>query len=91
MWGDDTGGAVKGKCMWKTELDGEKKKETKDRADSGYSPIFLYRLLFISSLTSALCWGWELLICTTADSVGEQLADCLPHFYQVIFSIKEKS
>lgn len=25
----------------------------------------------------------------TDDTVGEQLADCLPHFYQVIFSIGE--
>lgn len=35
--------------------------------------------------------GREQLVLKITDTVGGQLADCSPHCYQVVFSIKEKS
>lgn len=58
MWGDDTGGAGKGKHIWEVELDDKwrdvRKKETKGSAHSGFIPIFLYSLCSLSLLFSPL-------------------------------------
>lgn len=95
-WGDDTAGAQEEKHTygkWNLMVSGDemgKKGNTREEPTVARVQCFHSFCSLPLLLTRLWVEEWKSFVFMTDDTVGEQLADCLPHFYQVIFSIGEE-
>lgn len=95
-WGDDTAGAQEEKHTygkWNLMVSGDEMgKKGNKREEPTVARVQCFHSFCSLPLLLTLLWveGWKSFVFMTDDTVGEQLADCLPHFYQVIFSIGEE-
>ncbi len=86
----------KGKRTWEVES-GDKWREVRKKETRGQSQpwqcshILAQPPLFISSLNPASNGRSNLCLKLITDSVGEQLADCLPRFYQVMLKMDDST